>query len=225
MFNRKPETPATSTHPPAIAAALARLDESTKAVSNIKSLSESARAERQKTKREHDEAFGALGEAEAAALLDGASAASQSLRKAVEKHAQNLLALDARIAGLASRERSAAAEIERAIIELSGRLDEWIATERDKAREEFQAALDRFIQDVARPISTGIALGDARMATIARNTTIPNCRDERNGFDAIRYYHGNQAMAETLAVYSDVRRTVRSAVDGAAVLTLAATSI
>jgi hypothetical protein len=198
---------------------MAALNEAQQAVRQIRYLIEDAKETRRAAERDYQTAFGALSDAEASALLDNTGSPAQALRKAVDRHQQSILVLNARIAGLEARERAALADVDRGMRGLGSALDEWTGGVIAQAKQEYEAAMDQFVKSALGPIAVGNALGDLRLASAARSNVLVQMFDESSGWQPVKDHRQNGASAEISNRHSGVRAAVNSALHSARLLT------
>jgi hypothetical protein len=203
--------------PSEIEHALDRLVAAQEHLAAVRDLIDQAKRGRADVDRDYQGAFTALSESEAAVAAEGANP-NVSLRKTVQQHQQAVVVQDARIAGLQGRERKAIAVLDQAMRDLDLTHVGWIASETDKARLEFQAALDIFVEATEKPIAVGIALNDSHLAAVARSARIPSAT--HIGQDALlawRYWRETEPIFLVVSHFSNVKLIVAEALGAARV--------
>jgi hypothetical protein len=204
--------PNTGALPPRIQDAIGRLDAAEANLVRIRAMIEQADRDRVEADRDYNAAFATLAEAEANAALDGA-VPDDRLRRKAEQHQRALLTHDARLVGLHTRERSAAAEVDAAMSAVSDALDTWSAVRTEEARKAFQDATERFINDVTGPCAVGIALADPRLTFAAKSSQVPALDAAgRNACWQIRAWRENPAMMTVVQECAAIQRGAKTAI-------------
>ncbi len=211
--------PNTGALPPRIQDAIGRLDAAKANLLRIRAMIEQADRDRAEADRDYEAAFAALAEAEATAALDGVSP-DDRLRRKAEQHQRALLTHDARLAGLHTREQSAAAEVAVAMQAVTAALDAWRGAQIEEARAAFEAAAHRFIQEIAGPCAVGVALADARLVYAGKSSQVPDLANpNRNVCWLVRDFRSNQSMMTVVQECSGIQRAANTAIAEARKLT------
>lgn len=208
-------TPAARALPEGVWEALKRLELAQGKHEHIRALIGQAETEKADSEKAHKLACGQFEANEAGAILDG-TAKDSALRKAVMKHSEAIMVLNARIDGLEGRDQVIKTEMDGLSRDLALAEERWIQSETIKAREAYSAAVGQFVEATAVPLATGLALDDRSLVMTMKAITVPDpANARRNGFPTARTFRSSPAMTAVFEAFSSLRGTVKTAISRA----------
>lgn len=182
---------------------------------NVRALIGQAEQEKLKAEDGHKASLRKLEANEAASVLDG-TAKDQALRKAVMKHAEEIMVLNARIAGLEDRDQQIKIEIVGLSSDLALTEQRWINEETLKAQAAYAEAVKQFVAASAIPLGAMLALGSRGSLQIMNGVMLPDPENPlRNAFPQSRNFKSHPEIVRAVEVFAEIRESVKAAVSRA----------